>query len=88
MVFVVFLKASEYGIDVGFVEIFALVDGQFLTELFVVACAESADRIAVDAAELAPRIVIVEYIGCWIFFVVAFAVASTYDVYTIMITIK
>ena len=86
--FVVFFQTAEDGIDIGFIKIFAFINSQFFSKLFVIACAKSTDRITVDAAELAPWIVIVEYIGCWIFFVVAFAVAATYDVYTIVITIK
>jgi hypothetical protein len=60
----------------------------FLAKLFVVACAESRHRCAVDALELAPGVVIVKNIIGRILSVLPFAIAAFYHVNAIVLTIK
>jgi hypothetical protein len=64
------------------------VNTHFLAELFVVACAESGHRCAVDTLELAPGVVVVEDVICWILSIYPFAIAAFYCVNAIVLTIK
>jgi hypothetical protein len=88
LTFVVFFQAAEYGIDVGFVEILAFVDGHFSAEFFGVACGKTSHRSAIDRPELASSIVVVEHIVGRMFLIVANTIAAAHDVYAIVITIK
>jgi hypothetical protein len=85
---VVFFQATEYGIDVGFVEILAFVDGHLSAEFFGVACGETCYRRAIDRPKLAAGIVVVKNIVGRMFLVVASTIAATHDVYAIVIAIK
>jgi hypothetical protein len=60
----------------------------FFAKLFVVACAESRHRCAVDALKLASGVVVVEHIIGRILSVLPFAVSAFYHVNAIVFTIK
>jgi hypothetical protein len=60
----------------------------FLAELFVVSCAESCDRCAIDTLKLASRIIVVENVVGRILSIYSFAVASFYSVNAIVLAIK
>jgi hypothetical protein len=64
------------------------VHANFLAEFFVVACAESTYRIAIDAFELASRVVIVKDIVGWIFLISANTISTLNNMNTIVLTIK
>jgi len=88
LAFVVLLQAPEYGIDICFIEMLVLLYGHLFAEFLGVACGEPSYRRAKDRSELAPRIIVVEDVVGWMFFVVAFAIAASYDVYAISFAIK
>lgn len=88
MAFVVLLQAPEYGIDVGFIQGLTFLYGHLFAEFLGVACGEPGHRCAKDRSKLAPRIIVVEDVVGWMFFVVAFAIAASYDVYAISFAIK
>jgi hypothetical protein len=60
----------------------------FLAKFFVVACGKSTYRCAVDALELASRVVVVEHIIGRIFSVLPSAVSAFYNMNAIVFTIK
>jgi hypothetical protein len=88
LVFVVLFKATEYGIDIRFVDLSPALCSDFFAELFVVAGAESRHRRAVDALKLASGVVVVEHIIGRILSVLPLAVSAFYHVNAIVITIK
>jgi hypothetical protein len=60
----------------------------FFAELFVVASAEAAHRITIDAGKLAAGVIIIEYVVGRIFLIATFTVSAFNYVYAIVFTIK
>jgi hypothetical protein len=86
--FVVFFKATKYWIDIRLVDLSATLNPKFFAELFVVAAAESTDRIAIYAAKLTTRIVVVKNILGRVLLVSSFAITAFDNMNAIVFTIK